>query len=40
VLIYIGPIIAVIFACLTDYTLIRDGFSFVGLENYSAMVAD
>lgn len=39
-LIYIGPIIAVIFASLTDYTLVRDGFSFVGLENYTAMFAD
>ena len=39
-LIYIGPILAVIFASLTDYTLIRDGFSFVGGENYTRMFAD
>lgn len=39
-LIYIGPILAVIFASLTDYTLIRDGFSFVGSENYTRMFAD
>lgn len=39
-LIYIGPIIAVIFASLTDYTLIRDGFAFVGMENYTRMFGD
>lgn len=39
-LIYIGPILAVGFASLTDYTLIRDGFSFVGTENYATMFAD
>lgn len=39
-LIYVGPIIAVVLASMTDYTLIRDGFTFVGAENYTKMFAD
>lgn len=39
-LVYIGPIIAVTLASFTDYTLVRDGFAFVGAENYSHMFAD
>jgi multiple sugar transport system permease protein len=39
-LIYVGPIIAVVLASMTDYTLIRDGFAFVGTQNYTAMFAD
>jgi multiple sugar transport system permease protein len=39
-LVYIGPIITVTLASFTDYTLVRDGFAFVGGENYARMFAD
>ena len=38
--IYIIPIILVFLASLTDYTLVRDGYAFVGLENYRTMFGD
>ena len=39
-LIYIGPMISVVLASATDYTLISDYWDWVGLDNYRQMFAD
>lgn len=38
--IYLAPIILVLVFSFTDFTLVRDGMSFVGLENYRHMATD
>lgn len=39
-LIYVLPIVAVFVISFTDYSLVYDGFSFVGLDNYKQMITD
>ena len=39
-LIYVLPILAVLIISFTDYSLVYDGFSFVGLDNYRQMMTD
>ncbi|PZX15455.1 carbohydrate ABC transporter permease [Celeribacter halophilus] len=39
-LIYIGPMISVVLASATDYSLISDYWEWVGLDNYRQMFAD
>ena len=39
-LIYVLPILAVFVISFTDYSLVYDGFNFVGLENYRQMMTD
>ena len=39
-LIYVVPMIAVVLASLTDYTLISDYWEWVGLDNYKRMFGD
>ncbi|MDF2812163.1 MAG: transporter permease [Microvirga sp.] len=38
--VYLAPIILVLVFSFTDFTLVRDGMSFVGLENYRQMAND
>lgn len=38
--VYLVPIILVLVFSFTDFTLVRDGMSFVGLENYRQMAGD
>lgn len=40
VTIYLAPMVLVFLVSLTDYTLVRDGWNWVGLENYRAMLTD
>ena len=39
-IIYVLPILAVFVISFTDYSLVYDGFSFVGLDNYRQMFTD
>ena len=39
-LIYVLPIVAVFVISFTDYSLVYDGFDFVGLDNYKQMLTD
>ena len=40
VVIYILPILAVFFMSFTDYSLVNDGYNYVGLANYQQMLQD
>ena len=40
IVIYLIPTFFVIFISFTDYTLVRDGYNFVGFEHYKNMVSD